>query len=125
MILAIDFDGTCVEHAFPAVGKEMPYAVIVLKELVEAGHKLILWTCRENHPTDDKRKFLDHAVAWFEEHGIKLHSVNCTAVEDEFRDILPGTTIRKAYAQIYIDDRNLGGFPGWLFVRQAILGEQA
>ena len=122
MIIAIDFDGTCVEHNYPRIGATIPHAIEVLKELVASGHKLILWTCRENHPTDAQCMFLDDAVQWFQENEIELHGVNCTPVEDDFRDWFPNpTTIRKAYADVYIDDRNFGGFPGWLTIRKELV----
>ena len=56
MLIAVDFDGTVVEHAYPDIGEELPHAVEVLKELVEAGHQIILWTCRENHIADLERQ---------------------------------------------------------------------
>lgn len=43
MIIAVDFDGTCVIHEFPKVGKDIG-AVPVLKKLIEKGHKIILYT---------------------------------------------------------------------------------
>jgi hypothetical protein len=45
MDILIDFDGTCVAHEFPKVGKDIG-AVPVLKALVENGHNLILFTMR-------------------------------------------------------------------------------
>ena len=47
MIIAIDFDGTCVTHEFPKIGKDIG-AIPVLKELTNKGHKLILFTMRSN-----------------------------------------------------------------------------
>lgn len=113
MLIAIDFDGTCVEHKFPDVGPDMPHAVEVLSRFSDAGFKLILWTCREDHPSHIEKKYLQDAVDWFKQHNIPLYGVNATPVEAEFRDFVKGekTTIRKAYANIYIDDRNLGGLP--------------
>ena len=32
MIIAVDFDVTIVEHQYPAIGKELPYAIEVLKK---------------------------------------------------------------------------------------------
>ncbi|HAW51174.1 MAG TPA: hydrolase, partial [Flavobacteriales bacterium] len=42
--IAVDFDGTIVEHAYPEIGKEMLFAFETLKALRDKGHKLILWT---------------------------------------------------------------------------------
>ena len=122
MIIAVDFDGTCVVHDFPLIGEPMPGAVETLKKLIAAGHKIILWTCRENHPTDPDSKFLFDAERWFEFHEIELFGVNATPPEAEFRES-EGVTIRKAFAHIYIDDRNLGGFPGWNVVEEMLLGK--
>ena len=63
MIIAVDFDGTIVEHKYPAIGKEIPLATVTLRQLIKDGHKLILWTVREN-------ELLDDAVKWCEERGI-------------------------------------------------------
>lgn len=94
MIIAIDFDGTCVTHEYPEVGREIG-AVPVLKGLVQQGHKLILWTMRSN-------KELDDAVNWFAKHRIFLFGVNRNPEQSEW------TNSPKAYAQLYIDDSALG-----------------
>ena len=57
MYIAVDFDGTCVTHDYPRIGKEIG-APKVLKRLVEAGHKLILNTMRSG-------KELQDAIHWF------------------------------------------------------------
>ena len=69
MIIAVDFDGTIVEHKYPAIGKEIPLATVTLRQLIKDGHKLILWTVREN-------ELLDDAVKWCEERGIHFYAVN-------------------------------------------------
>jgi len=121
MLIAIDFDGTCVENAFPKVGEPMPHAIPVLKALVDAGHDLLLWTCREDHIDNPEEQFLTDALLWFGEHDIGLVGINQTPPDMEFRKDCG--TIRKAFASVYIDDRNLGGFPGWDMVHEKILGE--
>ena len=63
MIIAVDFDGTVVKHAYPEVGADVPGAVDALYTLVNAGCKLILWTMRSG-------QYLDDAVKWFEDRGI-------------------------------------------------------
>ena len=93
MVIAIDFDGTCVTHAFPNVGKEIG-AVDVIKALVNKGHKIILFTMRD-------LEYLTPAVAWFEKNDIPLYGINDN----------PGakwSTSRKVYADMYIDDMALG-----------------
>lgn len=111
MEICIDFDGTCVTHEFPKVGKDIG-AVPVLKKLVEAGHKLILFTMRSNRalpnetvgPTimDVTGMFLDDAVNWFKQNDIPLHGINENPTQKNW------TTSPKAYGQLYIDDAALG-----------------
>tara|TARA_Y100000034_G_scaffold104648_1_gene131366 strand:- start:22910 stop:23272 length:363 start_codon:yes stop_codon:yes gene_type:complete len=113
-LISIDFDGTIVVHDFPRIGEPMPHAFEVMKELQEAGFKLILNTCREDH---GKKKYLTEAVEFCKKHGVEFRSVNETRLEDEFRP----EGGRKVYAKVYIDDRNLGGFPGWLEVKKILL----
>ncbi len=108
-IIAVDFDGTIVEHDFPRIGKEMLFAFDTLKELQRRGHKIILWTFRTG-------KFLEEAVTFCRENGIEFYAVNKNYPEEEMsRDIS-----RKIHADIFIDDRNLGGFPGWSIVWQML-----
>lgn len=104
MIIAIDFDGTICQNKYPEIGEPMPLAIESIKELQERGHDLILWTCRQG-------ELLDDAVRWCEEHGIPFDLVN----EHEPNNLkaFGGVAGNKVFAHIYIDDRNLGGFPGW------------
>jgi hypothetical protein len=92
--LAVDFDGTCVTHEYPHVGKDIGAAPI-LKELIRHGHKIILNTMRCGPE-------LQAAVKWFDDNDISLYGVN----ED------PGqknwTQSPKVFANIYIDDAALG-----------------
>lgn len=112
MILSIDFDGTICDHAYPEIGEPLEGAIETLKDLAAAGHILILNTCRED---DAKRRpYLTEAVNFMKKNGVVFASVNTNRPEDEFRD-KPG---RKVFADIYIDDRNFGGFPGWTVVRE-------
>lgn len=111
MDIVIDFDGTCVTHDFPNVGKEIG-AEKVLKRLVASGHNLILSTMRSNrielNETGDSNivnvagLFLDSAVAWFSENGITLFGVNENPTQKKW------TTSPKAYGELYIDDAALG-----------------
>jgi hydroxymethylpyrimidine pyrophosphatase-like HAD family hydrolase len=100
-IIAIDFDGTVVTHAYPKIGEPLPNAIIVLKRLSDAGAKLVLWTCREDEGTKD---YLTQAVKFLESHKIKIRSVNENHPDDEFRP--EGSLKRKVFANMYIDDRN-------------------
>jgi hypothetical protein len=110
MLISVDFDGTIVEHEYPKIGKTMPGAFETMKALQAAGHKLILNTCREDY---DEGRYLTDAVEFCRANGIEFRSVNCNHPEDRF--VKEGC--RKVYADVYIDDRNFGGFPGWDSVR--------
>lgn len=104
MIIAIDFDGTIVENEYPEIGKERPFAIDTLKMLMADRHRLVLWTCREG-------RLLDDAIAWCREKGVEFYAVNRDYPE-ETADHNPNFT-RKLKADIFIDDRNVGGLPDW------------
>lgn len=111
MIIAVDFDGTCVTHDFPRVGKDIG-AAPVLRELVKQGHQLILWTMRSNvadntgfsdeAPEIHNGNFLDEAIAWFKKNEIPLYYVQTNPTQGTW------TTSPKCYAHLYIDDAALG-----------------
>ncbi len=107
--IAIDFDGTIVEHDFPRIGKEMLFAFATIKELNKKGHKLILWTYR----TGD---LLNEAVDYCRKNGVEFYAVNKNYPEEQMTE----GTARKLIADIFIDDRNVGGFPGWSTVWQTL-----
>lgn len=46
--LAIDFDGTIVDDAYPGIGKTKTFAFETLKKLQSEGYRLILWTYRQD-----------------------------------------------------------------------------
>ena len=102
MIIAVDFDGTIVQDAYPRIGKPQSFAFETLKALREERHKLILWTCRQG-------KSLEEAVAFCQENGVEFFAVNSNYPGEERR---PEDT-PKIVADVYIDDRIVGGFPGW------------
>jgi len=103
MKIAIDFDGTIVEHKYPQIGKPILFAFETLKELQKRGHKLILWTFRAG-------KELQEAVDFCKKNGIEFYAVNKSYPEEKFN---PDRISRKIDAELFIDDRNLEGFPGW------------
>lgn len=104
MIIAIDFDGTIVEHRYPHIGREMPFAIETLKKLTEEGHRLILWTVREG-------RLLEEAVQFCRERGLEFYAVNRDYPEEEKEH--NNHFSRKLKADLWIDDRNLGGLPDW------------
>ena len=111
MIIAVDFDGTIVEHRYPSIGKEIPFALETLRKLRGDGHKLILWSVREG-------KLLDEAVEFCRKGGVEFYAVNRDYPEEE----LDGNRhySRKIKADLFIDDRNLGGLPDWGTIYQMI-----
>lgn len=95
MIIGVDFDGTCVEHTYPEVGPDVPYAASLLTDLVAAGHQLILWTMRSG---DD----LEAAKHWFFQYDIPLLGANENPTQSNW------TESPKAYCHYYIDDAAVG-----------------
>lgn len=95
LIVAVDFDGTCVEHEYPAVGMDVEGAVDVLRALNKRGHKIILFTMRSGAK-------LEAAIKWFRDRKIELWGVNENPEQKAW------TTSPKVYADIYIDDAALG-----------------
>ena len=106
MIIAVDFDGTIVEHKYPMIGKEIPFATATLRQLMKDGHKLILWSVREGD-------LLQEAVDWCEERGVRFYAVNADLDEDGADKAGSEHFSRKVKAHMFIDDRNLGGLPDW------------
>lgn len=104
MIIAIDFDGTIVEHKYPEIGREIPFAIETLKRLQADRHKLILWSVREG-------RLLDEAVEFCRQRGLEFYAVNRDYPEEE-KDKNSHFS-RKLKADLFIDDRNLGGLPDW------------
>ena len=104
MVIAVDFDGTIVEHRYPSIGKELPFAIETLRKLAEEGHRLILWTVREG-------QYLDEAVEFCRSRGLEFYAVNRDYPEEEPERNNRFT--RKLKADLWIDDRNLGGLPDW------------
>ena len=112
MTIAVDFDGTCVTHDFPKVGKNIG-AEIVLKKLADKGHKIILYTMR-SHPSEKTEKAgtsgmisttndcLQDAIDWFAKYDIPLYGVNDNPSQHSWTDS------PKVYANMYIDDAALG-----------------
>ena len=94
LIICVDFDGTCVTHEYPNIGKEIG-ATEVLKQLTDMGHNIILFTMRSN-------KELQDSVDWFEERNIPLFGINENPEQHTW------TQSPKPYAHLYIDDAALG-----------------
>ncbi|WP_425077750.1 BT0820 family HAD-type phosphatase [Psychroserpens sp. S379A] len=112
LVIAIDFDGTIVEDAYPKIGKPRIFAFETMKRLQKDGHRLILWTYRSGSKLDD-------AVQFCKDNGITFYAVNQSFPEEQYDN----SVSRKIYADIYIDDRNIGGVLGWGEVFQIITND--
>ena len=111
MTIAVDFDGTIVEHRYPEIGKELPFATQTLRMLIEYRHKLILWSVREG-------KLLEDAVEWCRQRGVEFYAVNKDFPEEDLSK--NQSFSRKLKADVWIDDRNIGGLPDWGTIYQMI-----
>ncbi len=103
MTIAIDFDGTIVEHRYPEIGAEIPFAIETLKMLINDRHRLILWSVREG-------ELLDEAVEYCRKRGVEFYAINKDYPEEKTTD---RNFSRKLKVDLFIDDRNLGGIPDW------------
>jgi len=111
--LAIDFDGTIVQNAYPDIGKPLIFAFDTLKKLQEEGYLLILWTYRSG------RK-LEEAIDFCRSNGIEFYAVNRSYPEE----VMSESISRKINADLFIDDRNIGGLLGWGEIHHMLLGSQ-
>ncbi len=103
LVIAVDFDGTIVTHEYPRIGREIPFAIETLKKLQEDMHlRLVLWTVREG-------KELEEAVEYCRSKGLEFYAVNSNYPEETAESREP----RKLKADVFIDDRNIGGLPDW------------
>ncbi len=108
MIIAVDFDGTIVEHKYPKIGAPIPFAIETLIQLQREGHILILWTVRED-------ELLQEAINYCESKGLRFYAANKNFPEED-RSI----AARKLKADLFIDDRNVGGLPDWGIIYQVV-----
>lgn len=110
MVIAVDFDGTIVTHEYPRIGKPIPFAIETLCKLQkEDHHQIILWSCREG-------ALLDEAVNYCASKGLEFYAVNSNFPEETVEIV----RARKLEADLFIDDRNLGGLPDWGVIYQMI-----
>ncbi|KAB8152642.1 hydrolase [Kordia sp. TARA_039_SRF] len=112
LLIAVDFDGTIVEDAYPKIGSPKIFAFETMKRLQQDGHRLILWTYRSG-------KKLEEAVKFCADNGIEFYAVNSSYPEEKF----DGKVSRKINADYFVDDRNIGGFIGWGKVYQILTNE--
>lgn len=110
MTIAVDFDGTIVEHRYPEIGREIPFATDTLKMLAKEGHRLILWSVREG-------VLLDEAVEWCRMRGLEFYAINKDYPEEKLNH---DNYSRKLKVEVFIDDRNIGGLPDWGIIYRMI-----
>lgn len=114
LTIAVDFDGTIVTHEYPKIGKEIPFAIDTLKRLQKFPDiLLVLWTVREGQQ-------LDEAVEYCRERGLEFYAVNKNYPEENKEYPEP----RKLKADLFIDDRNLGGLPDWGVIYRMIVSKK-
>lgn len=114
MVIAIDFDGTIVEHEYPAIGKLLPDAEEVINKLYDDGHYIIIWTCR----SDDLS--INQMIDFLNKEEIHYHKVN----ENAPYSLIHFSPAPKILAHVYIDDRMVGGLPEWKEIYRLISGEE-
>lgn len=112
MVIAVDFDGTIVEHCYPEIGEEIPFAIDTLKMLIADRHKVILYTMRNG-------KLLDEAVRWCSDRGVEFYAIN-SDVPNDFVSDRDKNFSSKVNADYFIDDRNIGGLPDWTTIYKII-----
>ncbi len=112
--IAVDFDGTIVEHKYPEIGAVKLFAFETLRALQKKGFRLILWTFRTG-------KELEEAVEFCRKNGVEFYAVNKNYPEEVFDE---ENVSRKIDADVYIDDKNLGGFPGWSEVWRVLVPDE-
>ena len=106
MIIAVDFDGTVVKHAYPKIGTLKEGAKEALVAFHEAGHKIIIWTCRAGQEERDVRAFL-------QANEIPFDTINNPIMGADL-----GT--RKVYADLYIDDKGIQFDENWDEIKRVI-----
>jgi len=112
MTIAVDFDGTIVEHRYPDIGEEKPFAIETLKMLIKDHHRIILWSVREG-------ALLDEAVEWCRKRGVEFYAVNKDYPEENGKQNNNNFS-RKLKVDVFIDDRQIGGLPEWGEIYQMI-----
>ena len=112
MVIAVDFDGTVVEHEYPKIGAERPFATDTLRMLMQDGHQLVLWTVREG-------QLLQDAIDWCKERGVEFYAVNSDTSEI-FNEAKDKNFSCKLNADVFIDDKNINGLPSWTDIYEII-----
>ena len=118
MIIAVDFDGVLVKNAFPEIGTPIYQNISLVRQLIDLGHEVVLWTSRVDAE-------LENAVKWCNDRGLHFCAVNDNAPSDiaKYKQKYPDGT-RKVYADVYVDDHSLSyivegrASPSWVITQQ-------
>ncbi len=108
MYIAVDFDGTIVEHEYPRIGAPIPFAIETLLKLQKEGHTLVMWTVRDGD-------LLQEAADYCAKKGLIFYAYNKNYPEEDATK-----ASRKLTADLFIDDRNIGGLPDWGVIYNAV-----
>lgn len=103
MIIAVDFDGVLNSAPYPETGAPIAGARDAMCRLKADGHHLIIWTCREGASQKVAKE-------WLRRWAIPYDAINANHPSNV---ALYNNDCRKIYADLYIDDRQVGGFAGW------------
>lgn len=103
MVVAVDFDGTLHDGKWPSIGEPLEGTITTMKEMQELGVYIVIWTCRSG---DNQTRM----VNWLLEHRIPFDRVNDNRPEQV---AYFGNNSRKVNADLYIDDKQIGGLPSW------------
>ncbi len=110
LTLAIDFDNTIVEEKYPLIGVMIKDAKKYINKLYADGHYIIINTCRVGEQELQ-------AADWLYDHGVNFHAIN---INQPARVLKYGGDCRKISADLYVDDKNVGGLPSWKEIYEQI-----
>jgi len=113
MIIAVDFDGTMHDGAYPKIGNPVSGCVANMKKIHNDGHYIIIWTCREG---SEQEKMIE----WLKKKEIPYDNINDNhpAKTKEYK-----SNSRKVHADMYIDDKNILGIPAWDKIHNTITSQ--
>ena len=110
-IISIDYDDTLVYADYPNVGVLKEFAALAVNQLYSEGHTIIIWTCRSGDHETQAKEYLERM-------GVMFHHINENHPENVAKY---DSDSRKIFADIYIDDKQLGGLPdSWLEILDRI-----
>ncbi|OJV19334.1 MAG: hypothetical protein BGO30_07120 [Bacteroidetes bacterium 41-46] len=111
MIIAVDFDGTIHGGSYPSIGYLFPDVRKTISSLRANGHYVIIWTCRTGQD-------LLEAINWLLENKIEFDRIN----DNHPSNIANyGGNTRKIFADLYIDDKQVGELPKWDKIEEYII----